>query len=194
MSDSVNPGHSRIDQPELAASRIRQQAAARHSDPGEDDVEESVWSGGYSPKAMIGAWILIGLVSVALLIAAVVTSLTLSLAILMTLTLWAAGGLTCAYRRLNVHYQLTNQRFIHQQGILTRRTDRIEVIDIDDVSYSQGPIERFSGVGTIQLTGSDRTHPSLSMIGIADVTDVAGLLDDIRRVERRRRSLHIESI
>jgi hypothetical protein len=32
------------------------------------------------------------------------------------------------------------------------------------------------------------------MVGIAEVKDVAGLIDDIRRKERRQRSLHIESI
>ena len=110
------------------------------------------------------------------------------------LLLWIIVGLTYGYRRLGYHYQLTTQRFIHQTGILTRKTDRIEVIDIDDVSYSQGPVQRVFGVGTITLTGSDRTHPTLSMFGIAKVREVAGLIDDIRRTERRKRSLHIEAI
>ena len=108
--------------------------------------------------------------------------------------MWVFGGLRYGWRRLGVHYQLTTQRFIHQTGILTRKTDRIEVIDIDDVSFTQGPVERVFGVGTIQLTGSDRTHPTLSMIGIGEVKEVAGLIDDIRHSERRRRSLHIEAI
>ena len=134
-------------------------------------------------------------ISIGLLIVPfVVAQLTFPIALGSILLMWVFGGLRYAWRRLGVHYQLTTQRFIHQTGILTRQTDRIEVIDIDDVSFTQGPVERVFGVGTIQLTGSDRTHPTLSMIGIGDVKDIAGLIDDIRRKERRRRSLHIEAI
>jgi membrane protein YdbS with pleckstrin-like domain len=194
VSDSSNSNQTRIDQPESAADRFQREVAARQSGTSDHEVEECVWNGGYSPKAMIGTWLLIGFVSVVVLIAAFASPLTIPLAILSMLVIWGIGGLMYLYRRLNVRYELTNQRFIHQTGVLTRTTDRIEVIDIDDVSFTQGPVERIFGVGTIQLTGSDRTHPTLSMIGIAEVADVAGLLDDIRRAERRRRSLHIESI
>jgi uncharacterized membrane protein YdbT with pleckstrin-like domain len=93
-----------------------------------------------------------------------------------------------------MHYELTTQRFVHQAGVLIRQTDRIEVIDIDDVSYTQGVIQRMLGVGTIRITGSDRTHPELVLRGIDKVPEIASLIDDVRREERRRRSLHIESI
>ncbi len=108
--------------------------------------------------------------------------------------LW--GGFACqlAYRKLTVKYQLTNQRFVHETGLLKRITDRIEVIDIDDVSVEQRLIERMVGVGTIKLVSSDRSHPVLMMRGIENVKDVAAKIDDLRRKERRRRGLHIESI
>jgi len=132
--------------------------------------------------------------------------------------IWLVGAVVYGLRRFGVHYELTSQRFIHQTGILTRDTDRIEVIDIDDVSFTQGPVQRVFGVGRITVTSSDRSHPLLHMIGrvfgvgritvtssdrshpllhmigIADVKSVAGLIDDVRRKERRRRSLHIEAI
>jgi len=110
------------------------------------------------------------------------------------LALWLIVGTVYAYRRLGVSYELTTQRFIHQTGILSRRTDRIEVIDIDDVTSSQGPIERIFGVGGIMLESSDRSHPTLNLRGIANVKEISGLIDDVRRQERRRRSLHIEAI
>ena len=118
----------------------------------------------------------------------------MKIALVLVAVIWVFGGLLYGWRRLGFHYQLTTQRFIHQAGVFTRQTDRIEVIDIDDVSYTQGPIQRALGVGNISLTGSDRTHPTLSMIGIPNVKEVSGLIDDIRRKERRRRSLHIEAI
>jgi membrane protein YdbS with pleckstrin-like domain len=190
MENEQSPHHRE----DAAATRLRQEIASKQPDPG-DEAEIELWSGGFSPKAMIGTWLGMGIVSVGLLVLPFfIEQLSFPAAILMILAVWAFGGLRYAWRRLGVHYQLTTQRFIHQMGVVTRRTDRIEVIDIDDVSFTQGPVQRMFGVGTIVLTGSDRTHPTLSMIGIADVKEVAGLIDDTRRKERRKRSLHIESI
>jgi uncharacterized membrane protein YdbT with pleckstrin-like domain len=91
-----------------------------------------------------------------------------------------------------MHYELTTQRFIHSRGILIRTVDRIDVIDIDDVSYVQGIIQRILGVGTIQLQSSDRSHRQLTLAGIDQVQRVSGMIDDVRRKERRRRSLHLD--
>ncbi|MFK8114959.1 MAG: PH domain-containing protein [Rubripirellula sp.] len=183
-----------LDAEESAASKFRQNVASKKADLEDFEEEENLWSGGYSPKAMIGTWGLMLIASIVLLVVPFVTELPLSIALILLVLIWLIGGLRYAWRRLGVHYQLTTQRFIHQTGVLTRKTDRIEVIDIDDVSFTQGPVQRMFGVGTIVLTGSDRTHPTLAMLGIAEVKDVAGLIDDIRRKERRRRSLHIEAI
>ncbi|MFO0944134.1 MAG: PH domain-containing protein [Pirellulales bacterium] len=97
-------------------------------------------------------------------------------------------------RRIGQHYELTTQRFIHQSGILVRRTDRLEVIDIEDVSYTQGIIQRMLGVGTIQISGRDQTHPVLLLSGIDKVPEVASLIDDVRRAERRKRSIHLDNV
>lgn len=175
-----------------AAEKFRENMEAKKSSVEDYDPEEELWVGGYSGKAMVGTWIGVGLVSIAIVVGTIAFAFPWLLIAIPVI--WIIAGLEYARRRLGVHYQLTSQRFIHQVGILTRKTDRIEVIDLDDVSFTQGPVERIFGVGTIVLTGSDRTHPTLSMIGIANVKDVAGLIDDVRRQERRRRSLHIEAI
>jgi membrane protein YdbS with pleckstrin-like domain len=180
---------------QTATERFRREIASRAEDQQDSDVEDQLWEGGYSSKAMVGTWVMLAIASIGLVILALfVPPLSILVALGLAVVLWVIGGLTCFWRRLGVKYQLTTQRFIHKKGVLTRHSDRIEVIDIDDVSFSQGPIQRLLGVGTIVLTGSDRTDPTLSMIGIADVSDVAGLIDDTRRKERRRRSLHIEAI
>ena len=177
------------------ASDFRRRVADQQSISEDAEAEQEVWHGGYSPKAMFGTWCSLAFVSVAMLVGSFLADPgLLPYTFAAVLLLWAAGGLIYAWRRFGYHYELTTQRFVHQTGIITRRTDRIEVIDIDDVSFSQGPIERIFSIGTIVLTSSDRSHPVLSMIGIADVKRVAGLIDDIRRQERRRRSLHIEAI
>ncbi|MCA9133546.1 MAG: PH domain-containing protein [Planctomycetales bacterium] len=174
-------------------------AAADKMDATRDSaVERKLWQGGYSPKAMYGTWMLCGVSSIALLVAVGLLAAEQQTVWLVVgaviLVGWAFALGLYLYRRFSMHYELTTQRFVHQTGLLSRRTDRIEVIDIDDVSYTQGIVQRMLGVGTITLTGSDRTHPELTLQGIDKVPEIAGLIDDVRREERRRRSLHIEAI
>ncbi|MGN6134750.1 MAG: PH domain-containing protein [Aureliella sp.] len=175
-----------------AAARQRVESAPSTSS------ERSLWKGGYSGKAMYGTWVLSAIITVAAIVALIMLGNQNNL-------LWPIGGAAIIawwvivlgvymVRRLSVHYELTTQRFIHQQGILVRRTDRIEVIDIDDVSFTQGIVQRMLGVGTIVLISSDRSHPQLRLMGIDQVATVSNMIDDVRRDERRRRSLHIEQV
>ena len=180
------------------AERLREALQPRSSQE-EDEAEELLWEGTFSSRAMIGKWILAGFVTVALLVALLAfewrTNGNLWLGWLIVCSLlWAWFALQLAYRRLTCKYRLTTQRFIHESGLLKRITDRIEVIDIDDVSVEQRIVERMLGVGTIKISSSDRTHPELSLRGIEKVKEVAGLIDDTRRKERRRRGVHIEAI
>ncbi|MGA2798961.1 MAG: PH domain-containing protein [Thermoguttaceae bacterium] len=163
-----------------------------------EEQERELWHGGYSPKAMIGAWCLCALVSIVLLIIGCFWVGTKPwpwiIILLIIIGFWGYNLLKMLHRRLSVSYLLTNQRFIHESGVLRRITDRIEVIDIDDITFEQGVVERIVGVGTIKIASSDRTHPELLLYGIENVSQVSGLIDDTRRSERRRRGLHIENI
>lgn len=174
--------------------KFKQAVAARQEV--EDEPERELWAGGYSWKAMIGDWILSTAVSLGLLVLAIVANRPwLWWVVGIGLPgLWIYQSLKLCYRRLNVRYRLTTQRLEHETGILRRATDRIEVIDMDDIAFEQKVLERLVGVGTIRITSSDRSHPKLLLRGIEDVKEVAGKLDDNRRAERRRHGLHIESI
>ena len=162
-----------------------------------DDPEQQLWHGSYSPKAMYGSWLLAGVATIVAIAVSFVFSTTAFVplaagAIVVVLWLSLLGYLL--YERMSVEYTLTNHRFIHQTGIFRRVTNRIETIDIDDVTFEQGLIERMFGVGTIKLLSSDTSHPKLSLRGIDDVKRVANLIDDARRDERRKRGMYIESV
>jgi membrane protein YdbS with pleckstrin-like domain len=161
-----------------------------------DDPEHDLWKGGFSPKAMIGYWLLAGVVTVVAIIAGIVVnqSIVWILGLAIAFSLWVAFALYLLYQRLSVEYQLTTQRLFHRKGILARVTNRVEVIDIDDVQFSQNLVERFLGVGTIRILSTDISDPKLIMIGIDDVKNVADTIDKVRRDERRRRGLHIETV
>lgn len=191
---SVKSSDRDNDDGDSAAATLRR-TADRLSRP--DDPEGELWQGGFSIKSMIGSWVSAGLFTILALIVAVAFSFTgvavlAAFGAILAVWLWVVG--VYFYRRFSVHYTLTSQRFVHASGLLTRRTDRIEVIDIDDVTFKQGLIERFLNVGTIELESSDRTDPTLVLRGIDDVARVAGLIDDARRAERRKRGLHIEEV
>jgi membrane protein YdbS with pleckstrin-like domain len=180
-----------------AVERFRDTASTRMESGGEVDKEEMLWQGGYSGKDMIGTWILALLISIATGVLSFMfleTSTAFIVLLVVLAVVWGGSGLMLLYRRLDKHYELSSQRFVHKEGILKRVTNRIEVIDIDDVTFSQGLIQRMLGVGTITIVSSDRSHPKLSLFGIDEVKRVAGLIDDVRRRERRKRGLHIEAI
>jgi hypothetical protein len=163
-----------------------------------DTVERELWTGNYSPKAMVGS-LIGGIVLTAAAVAAVVVFRN-SLAELWwaplaaIAALWIYLGGQIALRKWSVKYRLTNQRFFHERGILRRVVNRIELIDIDDIGYVQKLVDRMFDVGQIRITSSDRTDPALVLVGIDHVKDVAGLIDNARRQERIKRGIHIEQI
>ena len=180
------------DGPATAAERLR---PGRQNSGGKPPAEDELWSGSYSPKAMIGSFAAAGVATVVGLAFAVAAGPPgLLVGVIAAAVLWGALLLLLAYRRLTVRYRLTTFRFFHELGLLSRVGNRIEVIDIDDVTVQQGMVERMFGVGTIILQSSDRSHPELRLPGIDDAKRVADLIDGTRRAERHRRGLHIESI
>ena len=167
------------------------------------EPETKMWEGGFSPKAMYGAWLISSVISLAVILGLIVATIA-GMSVESAKPLWLSGFFALVawwliavgiyyYRRWGVYYELTSQRFIHSSGLLVRTTDRIDVIDIDDVAYTQGLVQRLLNVGTIQLTSQDASHPRLLLRGIDDVEKVSVLIDDVRRKERRKRSLHIDT-
>lgn len=179
--------------PPTAADKLRavQAASAAAADP-----EQTLWTGGYSAKAMYGSWLLAAAVTLAGGVASIFIPWppTWLVAIVVVGTLWLVLGVYYLKERLGVDYTLTTQRLMCRRGILNQVTDRTEVIDIDDVQFKQGIVERMFGVGTIKLLSSDTSDPTLTLRGIDDVRRVANLIDNARREERRKRGLYMESV
>jgi membrane protein YdbS with pleckstrin-like domain len=192
-------GHRTSDPAPVAggtATPAQQLRAGNRPTAASDEAEQQLWKGSYSPKAMYGSWLLAILATLAAVVASILlpNPVTWMAAGAIVVVLWLSLLGYLLYERLSVEYTLTNQRFIHQVGILRRVTNRIETIDIDDVTFEQGFIERMFGVGTIKLLSSDTSDPKLFLKGIDDVKRVANLIDDARRSERRKRGMYIESV
>lgn len=186
-------------EPQTAADKFRETIKNR-SAAAADDVERELWHGGFSPKAMVGYWFGTLLGSVGLIMAGAYLikgeekAAAWTLIVLILLALWGGMILYYLYQRYSIDYQLTNQRLVHRRGLFSRMTNRVEVIDIDDVRFEQNFVERLLGIGTIHLLSSDISDPRLTMRGIENVKEVAKQIDDVRRQERRKRGLHIETV
>lgn len=176
-----------------AADQVR---ANRAAGAAASDTEQQLWHGGYSAKAMYGSWLLALLVTVAAVAASVLLANPIAWVVagVVVGALWIVLAFYYLIARLSVDYTLTNQRLIHRTGILRQVTNRLEVIDIDDVTFVQGLVERMFNVGTIKLLSSDNSDPSLVLRGIDNVRMVAGLIDNARRDERRKRGLYVETV
>lgn len=184
---------------EGAAAAIRQRIAGRaaSTDLPEDDVEKELWQGTFSWKGMIGEMATSLLLTLGAAVFAIFfspnqqTSLGIGGAVLLV---WIGLALLLFYRKISIRYHVTSQRLVHKMGFFFRITDRIEMIDVDDVRLTEGLVERMFGTGTIYLRSSDRSHPELRLRGIDNAREVARLIDNARRKERIRRGLHIESV
>ena len=167
---------------------------------GMDEPETLIWQGAFSGRSMIGSLLAVGIASVLVPVMIVlVEAMRLNTTVWLVgagllLVVWAAWILTMLYQKLSRHYVITTQRIKHREGILLRKVDRIELIDVDDVTYRQGVVQSLLGVGDIQIISSDTTHPKLTLRGIANVSRIADQIDDARRAERLKRGLHVEMI
>lgn len=171
--------------------------------------EQEIWAGSYSEKAMAGPAIgaallvIVGFVVVVMTGGDPVAWMVLGVG---AVIVFGALGLTVLARKLTVSYRLTSYRLFHEKGLLNRTRDRIEVIDIDDVTLTQGLIERMLNVGTIRIVTSDESlkekdtisgkyvDGKLIMPGIENASSVADFIDNTRRAERNRRGLFLENV
>ena len=163
-----------------------------------DAPEENLWQGRFSPRAMVGTWIFMGLVDLALVVAAgwLLMSTYQSYWWIPIVALLLVDLVVVArylIKRIGIRYRLSNHRFFHEEGILNRKVNPIDLITITDVAFEQGFIERMMGVGRVKIMSSDTTDPVLWVEGIEDVQHVATMIDKTRREEMMRRRVFYDA-
>ena len=160
-----------------------------------DEPEQTLWTGSYSGKAMVGHWALVSVITLVLIVVAVMLAGPVSIFVGILIGLiWLCSLGLWGVRKLGFKYELTTQRLKHRAGILTLTNDRIELIDVDDVLYKQGLVQAMLGVGNITIKSSDVSNPELVLVGIDQVRQVADMIDNARRTERRKRGLFVETV
>ncbi len=160
------------------------------------DPEIVLWKGTFSWKGMLREFLFAAAASLLVWVIAATTNDPQLRQLLWPLPLVVWTGLLAwlGFRKLDIGYTLTNQRLLHEKGILYRRTQRMETIDIDDLSLEQGILERLVNVGRIVIQGSDVSDRSLVLLGIDRPREVYEQIEKARRDERRKYGLHLETI
>lgn len=162
-----------------------------------DTPEETLWEGRFSPKAMVGAWIGMGVIDAVLMILAVYLLIGRNsywwTPIVLMMLLDLVIIVRYLIKRISIRYRLSNHRFFHEEGILNRTVNPIDLITINDVAFEQGLIERMMGVGRIKIMSTDTSDPILWVEGIEDVQTVATMIDKTRREEMMRRRVFYDA-
>lgn len=134
-------------------------------------AEESfVWSGTPSQVTNMGAFILWGLLA-------------------LTLILAPASAVVILWKYLvvkNKKYELTSQRLKTHVGVLSKKTDELELYRVKDTRFDQPFFLRLFGLGNVLLVSTDVTNP---LVKIEAVPNAQALREKIRNLVEARRDL-----
>jgi uncharacterized membrane protein YdbT with pleckstrin-like domain len=83
-------------------------------------------------------------------------------------------------------YRITSERVIITQGVLSKRTDQLELYRVKDTTLLEPFWLRLVSLGNVLLTTSDRITPELQ---ITAVPEAAELREQLRRHIERLRTL-----
>lgn len=164
-------------------------------------AEQPLWQGrtdwryfaGRCALAVVGlivAWIIVGY-------AAARTSMSgwsafIICLLLTALTVVGVGGWVML-QIIRTRYRLTDQRLFIERGVFAQTIDQIELIRVDDVRLKKKFIDRFFGIGSIELLTTDTSDTHLIIDGVAKPEEIAEHIRTRMR-ELRSRSLFIENL
>lgn len=181
-----------------APSRHLSSAGAAGSSPsavggGKQEVEHDIWTVQFSPRGMIGSWILVGIICSICIVVAIMFPVIGWLWMLAVMAVVVIGQ-QCRYWywRMNHRYRLTSYRLLEETGIISRTVNRIELIDIEDLQVVRTLVDRMVGIGSIVLLTHDVSDPKLTIRAVENVDQRYDDLEQAVRKEKRRREFRLE--
>jgi len=87
------------------------------------------------------------------------------------------------------HYTLTNQRIKIRIGVLSRKTDEIELFRIKDIEYSASFFERLWSIGNIRIVSTQVTDRRPTIRAIKNAEEIRELIRKCVQASRRRGSV-----
>ena len=178
--------------------------APAERDPGGEDVyhdpeqERQVWEGRPAWRSQYGIWAAWALGSAMLLGAAIKWKASDSIAVELTLLLVLGTGIAILVREalfvFGFRYRLTTQRLFVHRGILTRVTDQMELIRVNDVRLRQGVVDRLVNTGDVEIMSTDETDETVTLQSIGAPAEAAEAVRLHVRQSRKKNTLLVEKI
>lgn len=152
--------------------------------------EQVIWKG--RPSQLLNFWtfLVCGLIMVAIVVGAILSSI-LPLAALAIVPLgWAIWKFLVVRCRI---YELTSQRLRMYEGVFNQVIDEIELYRVKDTTIERPFILRLFKLGNIVLLTSDRTHHHIVMSAISDgVTVREHIRDYVETVRDKKRVREVD--
>ena len=90
-------------------------------------------------------------------------------------------------KRVSTRYSITDRRMRIQRGIISRNVEETRVDRVQNVTVSQGILERILQVGTVDFdTASNRADDTFQFRGIADPGEITRLVDQAHEANEAR--------
>jgi membrane protein YdbS with pleckstrin-like domain len=160
--------------------------------------EKQIWEGRPAWRSYWGLWLLWAAVSLVCIIASYRWSGGDSGLFRAVLLIAAAGAIALFIREAllvwSLRYRLTTQRLFVHKGILTRVTDQLELVRVDDVRVRQGIVDRIVNTGDVEVIGTDSTDPEITLESIGAPAEVAEALRLHIRGIRTKGTLFVENV
>jgi membrane protein YdbS with pleckstrin-like domain len=136
--------------------------------------ETLLFRGSSSIVVKLGSFLLAGIIFVAALVFAFLTS-TNSIA---SIALWSLAAVSLLYLagqwlliRCRV-YEITTERIRVITGILTRKTEELELYRVQDSTLIEPVLQRMLGLGNLHITTNDASTPQLRIEAIRGAREV----------------------
>ncbi|HUN80913.1 MAG TPA: PH domain-containing protein [Phycisphaerae bacterium] len=184
--------------PAAAAAPAVAPAADKTPNPYRDPAyEKDVWAGRPAWRAAYGSWFLWAVLSLVVLYAA--HRFEWSDGIHKAIWLLIALGALYVFVRqamisMGQRYRITTQRLFIERGMLSRVTDQMELVRVDDVRVRQGIIDRMVNTGDIEVIGSDKTDVDTHLEDVSSPNDVAEAIRRNVRAARGRGAYFVENV
>jgi len=90
-------------------------------------------------------------------------------------------------KRVSTRYSITDRRMRIQRGIVSRNVEETRVDRVQNVTVSQGVLERILQIGTVDFdTASNRADDTFQFRGIADPGKITRLVDQAHEANEER--------
>jgi len=114
----------------------------------------------------------------------------LALVLLVGLGVWLLFSVVKT--KLTLKYRLTTERLLIERGFLSKRTEEVDLLRVDEATVHQGLFDRLANVGNIVITSTEPTDPLYIVVGVEQPVELKERIRQHAR-ELRRRSLRLNN-